>query len=147
MASPMPSKPVEADLLLPLLGWLSARRQIRENSILVEEFPWHGRRVDLAVLTASGRTAAFELKLAHNRRALEQSYLNGVSFDRSYLVTATRPAPSNLQQAANFGLGIIYVSPAHNDVSLVVPSRAAKIHPQVRQKLRRALTSRGDPDV
>src|SRR5947209_12032262 len=98
MASATSARPVEGDLLPPLLHWLRARRQIRDGSILVEEFPWHGRRIDLALLTASGRTASFELKLAHNRRALEQSYLNGVSFDRSYLVTATRPADANLGQ-------------------------------------------------
>lgn len=76
----------EVNLLAPLVGWLQRRRQLRHDAVVIEELPWFGRRIDLAVLTRSGIALSFELKLAHNRRAIEQSYLNGVAFDRTYLV-------------------------------------------------------------
>ncbi len=139
--------PVEADLLQPLVHWLRVRRQIREDSIVIKEFPWHGRRVDLAVLTASGRTSAFELKLAHNRRAIEQSYLNGAAFERCYLVTATPPSALNAAQALSLGLGIIQVSPTSGGVSLLQASRRATIDPRMSAKLRHALARRGGADV
>jgi hypothetical protein len=138
---------VEADLLHPLIVWLKRRRQIRDGAVLVEEFPWHGRHIDVALLTASGRTAAFELKLAHNRRVLEQSYLNGASFDRAYVVTATTPSDPNLGQAASLGLGIVHVSPHSGEVKLLSSARPGQIEPPARARLRRALKSRARADV
>jgi hypothetical protein len=138
---------VESDLLVPLLQWLRTRRQVRNGSVLVQEFPWYGRWVDLALLTASGNTAAFELKLAHNRRAIEQSYLNGVSFDRSYFVTATRPSQRNFVQAASLGVGVVHISLGTGSVSLLSPPRRAAIHPRLRTKLQQALVQRRGTDV
>lgn len=133
----------EAALMAPLVQWLRNRRQIRESTLLIEEFPWHGRRVDLATITASGITASYELKLAHNRRAIEQSYLNGVAFDRSYLVTATRPSAGNLAQARALGLGVILVSPTTGSIELFLTPKRASVHPKMRAKLRSALARRG----
>ena len=111
------------------------------------EFPWHGRRVDLALLTASGISAAYELKLAHNRRVIEQSYLNGVSFDRSYIVTATRLSAALFAQAESVGVGIIHVSTTTGQRYAASRSRRATIHPHARQKLRAALVRRSDTSV
>jgi hypothetical protein len=141
------STPVESDLLAPLVEWLRARRQVRPDAILLEEFPWHGRRVDLALLTASGISAAYELKLAHNRRAIEQSYLNSISFDRTYLVTATRPTEPLFEQAVALGVGIIHVTLATGRVSQLLASRRASIHPMMRRKLRRAFAHRESTHV
>jgi hypothetical protein len=144
MSDPPARRPlVEMDLLQPLMEWLRSRRQVRDDSILVEEFPWLGRRVDLALLTRSGTASAFELKVAHNRRAIEQSYLNAVAFDRSYLVTATRPSPTNLVQAQAIGLGVVFISLTRGGVSLLLAPRQAEVHLQVRARLRRALQQRG----
>jgi hypothetical protein len=133
----------EIDLLAPLVAWLQRRRQVRHDAVIVEELPWLGRRVDLAVLTRSGIASSFELKLAHNRRAMEQSYLNGVAFDRSYLVTATRPSPTNLEQAKSQGIGVIHVALTSAEVSLVLPAALQRVDPRVRLKLRRVMAARG----
>jgi len=137
----------ESELVEPLICWLRARRQLRDDALLVEEFPWHGRRVDLALLTASGVSSAYELKLAHNRRVIEQSYLNTVSFDRTYLVTATRLMEPLFKQAATLGVGIIHVSLSTGRVSQLLASRRATIHPELRRKLRQALVRRDGASV
>lgn len=132
----------ETDLLAPLVDWLQARRQVRPGAIVVEEFPWQGRRVDLAVLSASGISSSFELKLAHTRKVLEQSSLNAIAFDRSYLVTATRPSTSNMENAHALGVGVVYVSLPVGIVRLLMAPRAPTIHPVVRRRLRAALIAR-----
>lgn len=134
----------EAQLMEPLVVWLRSRRQVRDGALLVEEFPWYGRRVDLAVLTPSKIATAYELKLAHNRRAIEQSYLNGAAFDRSYLVTATRPSPVNRAQAEALGVGVIFVDLGVQKVSLVLPSRRADVSAAVRTRLRNAIVRRSE---
>lgn len=133
----------EDELLVPLIGWLTARRQIRAESILVTEFPWNGRRVDLAVLNSSGVCCAFELKLSHNQRAIEQSYLNGVSFDRSYLVTGTRPNLRNMESAVALGLGVVHISLDRGAVTLLQSAPRFPVHPIVRRRLREAIRMRG----
>ena len=50
----------------PLLEWLKAKGWLREDTIVSRELPWMGRRVDLAILTRSGRTTAYELKIRDN---------------------------------------------------------------------------------
>jgi hypothetical protein len=133
----------EYELLVPLIEWLTARRQIRAESILVAELPWNGRRVDLAVLNSSGVCSAFELKLSHNQRAIEQSYLNGVSFDRSYLVTGTRPNLRNMESAVALGLGVVHISLDRGAVTLLHSAPRSRIHPIVRRRLREAIEMRG----
>ncbi len=133
----------EGELLPPLLNWLSARRQIRDGSVLATELPWHGRRVDLAILNSSGGCAAFELKLSHNRRVMEQSYLNGTSFDRSYLVTGTRPSSVKMEAASQLGLGVIHVDLDCGKVALLRPAPRSPVHPVVRRRLRDAIRRRG----
>lgn len=134
---------VEGDLLQPLLDWLLSRRQVRPGAVLATELPWHGRRVDLAILNSSGSCSAFELKLSHNRRVIEQSYLNGTSFDRSYLVTATRPNSVNMETASELGLGVVHVDLDSDAVSLLRPAHRSPVHPIVRRRLREAIRKRG----
>lgn len=120
----------------PLLQWLTARRQLNSDSVFATELPWHGRRVDLAVASKSGPTSAFELKLSHNRRALEQSYLNTVTFDRSYLVTATALGADNLQRAASVGVGVVVCNLRTSHLRLIVPPRVGRVDSKVRARLR-----------
>src|SRR5437868_6969727 len=86
----------EGRLLEPLMEWLFRTRRINAKSRIAVELPWLGRRVDLATLTTTGRTAAYELKLGSLGRALEQAAYNRLSFDRSFVVTAGKPRPANL---------------------------------------------------
>lgn len=132
----------EIDLLDPLLVWLRGRRLVRDDSLLVTEFGWHGRRVDLAVLTRSGAATAFELKLRHNRRALEQGALNAVTFDRSFVVTATRPSETNLDQARALGVGVLLVSIELGSVTVLVPAEIRQVHDSARRRLRAALRAK-----
>lgn len=136
------SRPQEAELLAPLDRWLRDRRLIRDDSLVVRELPLHGRRVDLAVLTRSGRTTAYELKLRDNRRALEQGALNGVSFDRSFVVTASRPSPTTLEQAGALGIGVLLVSLSLDSVTILQRATTRQVHPVARQRLRSAIKAR-----
>lgn len=132
----------EAALLEPLLQWLRARRTIRSDTLVLNEFPWCGRRVDLAILNRSDLTTAYELKLNHTRRALEQSALNSLSFDRSYVVTVSRPTGTNLLQAVELGIGLILMTPSFS-ASILVPAQQRSVDPTVRRRLRSVMTSIG----
>lgn len=134
----------EGELLRPLLDWLAARRQIRPGALLATELPWHGRRIDLAILNSSGSCSAFELKLSHNRRVIEQSYLNGASFDRSYLVTGTRPNRLNMEAASQLGLGVVHVDLDRGSIALLHPAHRSPVHPLVRRRLRETIRRRGE---
>ena len=79
----------EADMFDPFWCWLERTRRIRRDTLYARELHWVGRRIDLAILTASGALTAYEFKLNHNRRAIEQAAYNAHSFHRSYVVTAT----------------------------------------------------------
>lgn len=93
----------------PLLEWLKAKRWLREDTIVSRELPWMGRRVDLAILTRSGSTTAYELKIRDNRRALQQAAFNKLAFDRSYVVTESEPMQINKALAREVGVGFILV--------------------------------------
>ena len=97
----------ERRLERPLLEWLKAKGWLREDTIVSRELPWMGRRVDLAILTRSGRTTAYELKIRDNRRALQQAAYNKLAFDRSYVVTESEPMPINKTLAQEVGVGFI----------------------------------------
>jgi hypothetical protein len=133
----------ESDLMEPLIRWLRTRRYVREDSVVAEEFPWQGRLVDLAVMTRSGTTSAFELKLFHTRRALQQSALNSMAFDRSYVVLRTQPLGSNLLHASHLGIGVIVVALESGTVRQLVAPKAHVAHSAARLKLRSALRARG----
>lgn len=144
MTNTSPGVRTEGELLPPLLDWLAARRQIRTGALLAMELPWHGKRIDLAILNSSGSCSAFELKLSHNRRVIEQSYLNGASFDRSYLVTGTRPNVANMEAASRLGLGVVHVDLDRGNVALLRPAHRSPVHPAVRRRLRDSIRRRGE---
>jgi hypothetical protein len=128
--------------LMPvLLGWLRETRRVRADTLVAPELPWYGRRIDLATLTRTGSTTAYELKLANTRRAIEQAAYNHPAFDRSFVVTAARPSPGNLQLAQEHGVGILIVSP--HGVQLVLRPANASVDPLLRRRLVAKLCSRG----
>lgn len=130
----------EAALMEPLLGWLRAKRRIREDSYVVPELPWFGRYVDLVTLNRSATTLSFELKLRDNARALEQAALNTLSFDMSYVVTATEPRASILKRASEVGVGVILVTPYRVEVKQEA-TRATR-DPLLRARLLKAIKGR-----
>lgn len=125
----------ERELLSPLIAYLTSSRRARFDTLIVEELPWNGRRVDLATLTASRNTTAFELKLRNNGRAIEQAAHNRLSFDRSYVVTATPPSIASLEEAHNASVGIIVVDVETMGAKVVLESPSQATSPIVRKRL------------
>ena len=126
----------ERRLEKPLLEWLKTKGWLRDDTIVSRELPWMGRRVDLAILTRSGRTTAYELKIRDNRRALQQAAYNKLAFDRSYVVTESEPMQINKTLAQEVGVGFILI---RRDGSTRVISTLVYIRP----KADVAATSRG----
>jgi len=133
----MPKPPAEADLLQPLVAGIAARRWVGSRSIVVEELPWSGRRVDLVALTSTNTTIAFELKLNTTRRAIQQSTYNRLAFDRSYVVTAVQPTEASIKAAENVGVGVIVVT--EKGISVVLQARASEVGTQLKQKVVRTI--------
>lgn len=133
---------LEVDMLQPFLTWLRSRGRVRPESHVVTELPWNGRRVDLAVVSPSGRITSYELKLRNTRRAIEQSSLNTRSFDCSYIVTMTRPSEINLKEAQGLGIGLILLTPNFATTSVLLRASLCRVHPIVRRRLRCAVESR-----
>ena len=137
------ASPGERALLAPLITWLRTSGRVRDDTVLVEEMPWFGRRVDLATLTRTRRTTAYELKLADNRRAIEQAAYNALSFDRSYVVTGTMPSPEITQLARDHGVGVIVItSRTAGPVFMVAPSHGS-VGGTVRRRLLSTLRHHG----
>lgn len=132
----------EQALAEPLIRWLHQRGWIRHDSLVAEEVPWCGRRVDVATLNASRTARSFELKLTDNGRAIEQAAYNALSFDRSYIVTASYPRAANIDRAQAYGVGIIHVSPA-GDVTMVSPAADRDVPAAARRRLLTVLKRRG----
>ncbi len=126
----------QALLLPPLLELLGRRRWISHNTRVRTEFAWNGRRVDLATITSTGRTAAYELKIGAFGRVLEQAMYNRLSFERSWVVVSSTPRPANLAQAAEHGVGVIALRPR---AEILIPAASQLILPVVRARLRRQL--------
>ena len=130
----------ERRLERPLLEWLKKKGWLREDTIVSRELPWMGRRVDLAILTRSGRTTAYELKIRDNRRALQQAAYNKLAFDRSYVVTESEPMQINKTLAQEVGVGFILL---RRDGSPRVIQRSSTYAPRrtLRQRLVAAIRS------
>lgn len=120
-------------MLEPLLAWLKQVGRINDETHVATELPWFGRRVDVATLTKTKRTAAYELKLSGLRRALEQASYNRVAFDRSYVVTGSLPRAENVRLAADHGIGIIVIRGETVKEVLFSPPRLAI--PELRARL------------
>lgn len=131
----------EEQLEQPLLDWLRRTGRIREDTIILRELPWQGRRVDLATLTRSGRLTAYELKLNGSKRAFVQASYNSASFDRSYVVTASRPVERNMAAARKAPIGIILISKSESP-QLIAPCGMRAPNPLLRNRLLRKMRSR-----
>lgn len=106
-------------MLLPLIAGLKRRGWIGPGSLLAEELPINGRRVDFACLSRSGTLSAFELKLGDYGRVIEQAAYNALSFDRSWVVVDRRPPLARIDLAGRMGLGIIVVR-ADSSIQIVL---------------------------
>ncbi len=123
----------EARLVDPLLHWLRRTHRVSSDTRVAFELSWFGRRIDVATLTRTRRTVAYELKLGGLGRALEQAYYNRLSFDRSYVVTASMPRAENLALAAEYEIGLIVVRGGTVQHLLDSPLRRAR--PELRGRL------------
>ena len=130
----------EHELLQPMLDWLKRRRWVLDSTIIRPEFPWQGRRVDLVTLTSTGICTAYELKLDHSRRAIEQGSLNALSFDRSIIVMAARATPRTLEHVRVLGLGFLFVDLDQRNVEMTAWPRKRVIDRTVRKRVREKLS-------
>lgn len=114
----------ESKMMPHLVVWLRSQRWLREDSLVVREFPINGRRADLITMTRSGVISSYELKLRGFGRVLEQAVYNRHSVDRSWVVVGSMPRTENVREAVRFGIGVIVVSadrprvivrPGHSD--------------------------------
>jgi hypothetical protein len=132
-------------LLEPLLGWLAARRWIREDSVVIEELAINGRRVDVSTLTRSGTLSAFELKLGSFGRALEQAFYNARLYDRSWIVLDAMPRVRNVEEAVQCGVGVLVRSGPSFVVVCQPGPRASDLVPRrrVTEKIREQVRRHG----
>jgi hypothetical protein len=131
----------ERRMLAPLLTWLFQRRRLNEESTVALELSWLGRRVDLATVTKSGASTAYEMKVGRFGRVLEQAIYNRAAFDRSFMVVDAAPKPQNLQVAADAGVGVIVVQAM--SVQLVRESPRLEVEPGVRRRIHAAMARGG----
>ena len=127
----------EARLVKPLVEWLYRRRRARADTIILREFPWFRRRVDLVTLSCSGTASAFELKLRDNKRAVRQAAYNKLVFDRSYVVTASEPTEENLRRAHEASVGFILLT--RDFARLLQESPASPVCNKLRRRLLRCI--------
>jgi len=130
----------EAALLPTLMRWLIATGRVRAQTMVAQEVPWLGRRVDLALLTARGVTTAFELKLGRLQRVLEQGAYNRSSFHRSWVVTGNRPRPDGLRWAQELGIGVLVIQ--HDIVIMLSAPTMREPHPAAVKRLRATIEAR-----
>jgi hypothetical protein len=135
----------EAQLEQPLLEWLQRCRRLRGDTIVIHEFPWFGRRVDIATLNRSGCTVAYELKVRNSRRAVQQASYNRLAFDRSYVVTASEPSALNQRHAEEAGVGVIVLR--NCDARVVIESSNRAVARSLRRRLVESIRSRVDNRV
>lgn len=134
---------LESQMLDPLIRFLVRARRVNSETIHSAEFPWFGRRIDLATMTKTRRTTAYELKLSDNFRAVQQAARNNLAFDRSYVVTATMPSDGVLEFALEVGVGIIYLAP-HSVRVCLNPSRIGPEDESLRKRLLARLKCQAD---
>lgn len=97
----------ERDLYAPVLLYMERCRWIGPESLIAEEIPLSGRRIDCAVLTKSGRLIAIEFKLADVGRVLWQATLNTHFFDRSIMAVRSQASAHAIERARLAGVEII----------------------------------------
>lgn len=97
----------ERELYAPVLLYMERCRWIGAGSIVAEEIPLSGRRIDCAVLTRSGRLLSIEFKLTDVGRVLWQATLNTHFFDRSIVALRSRASAHAIERARLAGVEII----------------------------------------
>lgn len=130
----------ESQMEEPFVNWLRQTRRVRYDSRILRQFSWLNRRIDIVTMTISGIVASYELKLHNNTVAIEQAAKNAHAFQRSYIVTMTKPSLRNRQLAATHGIGIIHMT---DDRIMVLanapwlrqpPNVLSRLRHQIRQK-------------
>lgn len=131
----------ERELYAPLCTYLGRRNWVGVGTVVAEELPLSGRRVDLAMVTRSGRLTSIEFKLRDTGRALWQATLNTHFFDRSLVVMGTGVSHALLARAAAAGVEVITVS----DVTIrrSVALRSHKPDPKVKRRASQRIHERG----
>jgi len=115
----------ERRLQAPLLAYLASCGWVRHDTLIVDELAWHGRHVDMVTRTREGSLTSYEFKLGSFSRVLEQAIYNRLSFDRSYVVVASRPRYQNIQLSELYSVGIIVVNRFGVECLLPSPMRHA----------------------
>lgn len=136
------SKRAESDLLQPLLEWLASRGWLGSRSVVVDELPWSGRRVDLVTVTSKNRTTAYELKLNGTRRAIQQASYNRLAFDRAYVVTAAMPTEESLCAAQEAGVGVILAD--GTGIRIILEAPTSQVESRRKRKLVRVIREAHD---
>lgn len=141
-----PANQEEKLLLAPLLDYLRRTNRINKHTIVTSEMPWNGRRVDLATLSRSLTTTAYELKLSSIQRAIEQASYSRLSFDRSWVVTTGRTGPRALSEAEQVGVGVM--SLVDGDLRVLSPARRQpRTSATIRSRLVKQLRDLGGTNV
>lgn len=135
----------EQRMMPRLLAMLRRSGRLRPGAVLATELPWHGRRVDLATLSASDVLSAYELKLGSFGRVMEQAVYNQLSFDRSWMVVGAIPGPSNLELARRHRIGVISVTSSF--ARILIPAPSERNDPVLRRRLVIKMRSLGSTHV
>lgn len=125
-----------------LMRWLIGTGRVRERTHVALEVPLHGRRVDVATMTARGVTSAFELKIGSLQRALEQAAYNRSTFHRSWVVTANMPKETGLDWARQLGVGVIVIK--EDRVLPVLHPAPSKANPAAASRLVYSIAQRSE---
>lgn len=130
----------ESQMEEPFINWLRQTRRVRHDSRILRQFSWLGRRIDIVTMTISGIVSSYELKVYNNTIAIEQAVKNAHAFQRSYIVTMTKPSLRNCQLASTHDIGIIHMT---DDRIMVLayapwirqsPNVLSRLRHQIRQK-------------
>ena len=127
----------ESEMLEPLRSYLERSGRVNRNTIFATEFYWFGRRIDLATMSKTRRTNAYELKLSDNFKAVVQAAYNKIAFDKSYVVTARKPTKEVLQFAKEVGVGVLFLT--RNSAELQLKPSSVGVEKYLRKKLLREL--------
>lgn len=133
----------ELGLYAPMLEYLVSARRIRADTLISQEFPLHGRSVDLVSLTKTGSLTAYEFKLRDMSRVLRQGAYNLRSFDQSNIVVSRRPTSAWISMASKLGIGV-YVVTGHTVVRML-KAGTPRCVAAARSRAERKMQQRGIP--
>lgn len=139
--SVLPELPAERRLEAPLMRFLATSGRIRHDTLIIHEFPWNGRRIDIVTRTVTGITSAYELKIDNVGRVIEQATYNALSFDRSWIVVPREISRRNLELCSRFGVGVLVV--ADDGVRIQLSARSSRGgNPDAKRRLALKLSDR-----